>query len=100
MLRIAKNVKLINRYKFAKTTLDKNAKFFNVRINILEILESVILMYLPKVPLLATLQKEKAPLKIHGKYLEYIDVFISDLVIKLTENIKINHYAIKLVKSK
>lgn len=49
---------------------------------------------------IAVLQCDKAPTKILVEYEDYVDIFSSDIVIELAENIGINEYIIKLVKRK
>ena len=50
--------------------------------------------------MLAALQQDKAFIKIPSQYINYANVFSSDLVIELPENTGINKYAIKLIEGK
>lgn len=57
-------------------------------------------MYLPRASLLVAQQQEKALSEILGEYVEYIDFFSADLIMKLSDNTGINRYAIELVEGK
>lgn len=75
-----------------------NSKTIVVNVTALEALELALQLF--QVPLLATLQQNKAFIKILLEYTNYADIFSSDLVIKLPENTSINKHAIKLIESK
>lgn len=97
-LSTARQVELIDKYKFAITAPDKNSEIFIVHVVALEALELAIFSF--RTPLLLTLQQDKAPAKICPEYADYVDVFSTNLAIQLPENTGMNEYVIELVESK
>lgn len=76
----------------------KNLETFSMYIATLKVLKLII--YFFRTRLLAILQQNKALTKIQSKYADDTDIFFSNLVIELSENISINKYAIELIKTK
>ncbi len=89
-------VKLIDKRKFTKATLDENSETFLVYVATLE----ATTIHPSRAAQIAALQWDKASTKIPTKYSDYADVFSSDLVIKLSKNTRINEHAIELLKGK
>lgn len=48
----------------------------------------------------AVLLQDETSTKVFSKYIDYIDVFLSDLAMKSSENTRINEHAIELEKDK
>lgn len=61
---------------------------------------SIMIMYFMKKLLLAALKYSKTVLKISIEYSDFINIILADLIIKLSDAIRINEYAIKLVEGK
>lgn len=103
-----KQIKLINKHKFAKTTLDKNSETFVIHIVFLNVFKSIMLIYTFQLgqvvknnsTLVVALEQNKTPIKILPEYIHYADLYFPNLAIELPKNIGINKYAFKLVKSK
>ncbi len=57
-------------------------------------------IYLAREAQIAALQIDKTSTKVPAEYLDYANIFFSDLAIELPENISINEYAIKLINRK
>lgn len=47
-----------------------------------------------------TLEQNKTLIEVSPKYVDYVDMFLFDLAIELSENIDINRYAFKLEEGK
>lgn len=99
VLSITKRVELINNKEFAATALNKNAKTFVVYVItfLAAPIMQVHLLYQVQVDLLLI---DKALVKVPLKHLDYIDIFLFDLAIKLLKNTGINKHTIELVKGK
>lgn len=91
---------MINKYKFVKVTLDKNSEMFIIYIITLETSQLVILVHLFQRSLLAALQLDMTTTKNFSRYVDYADVFSSDLAIELLKNTNMNEHIIKLIESK
>lgn len=91
-------MEFIDKRQFVAVALYKNAKIFVVYITAL--LTLVIQVYRSYQTQFRLLLANKAPIKVPFKYLDYADVFLFDLKIKLSENTSINEYAIELVEDK
>ena len=89
--------------KFAAATLDLEHETYVVYIKSvsLVILPSSFLLNMHSFcrPQMASLIAKKASTKVFTKYLDFADIFSSDLAFKLLEYIGINNHAIKLVDS-
>lgn len=96
----ARGVEIIDKHKFAKAALDKNSETFVIHVPALEVLQPAMLIHFSRAPLLAALQKKKAPTEIFSEYVNYIDFFSFDLAIELPENTSINKNTIELIESK
>ena len=91
-----RQVELIEKKKFATATLDLKYKPFIVYIAVFNInLGNE--MYSLKKSLIAFLKADKALIKVLSKYVNFVDVFLSKLDIELSNYMKINNPAIKLV---
>ena len=89
-------VKLIDKKKFANTTLDENSETFIIFILALE----AMIIHPFRIARIAALKWDKASTKILIEYYDYADIFSIDLVMELFKNTSINKYAIKLVEEK
>lgn len=98
MLFTIQKVELINNKEFAVTALDKNTKTFILYVATLSALEIKIHSFC-KIQL-GLLLAGKAFIRILPEYLDYTNIFLFDLLIKLLENTNMNEYIIKLVKGK
>ena len=94
-------VEFIDKKEFAKA-LDKESKTFVEHVAALEALpkSAKMTVYLSQAAQIAALKQDKAPTKVLSKYANYADLFLIDLAIKLSENIGINKYVIKLEEGK
>lgn len=88
-------MKLINKIEFTIVALDKNTKTFVVYVATLSVL--AIQLYPSQIRLLST---DKVFLKVLLEYLNYADIFLLDLAMKLFRYTGINEYTIKLIKDK
>ncbi len=79
--------------------LDKNAKTFMIHITILAMVP-VMQIYKSCHFHISIWLTDKALIKILSKYLDYINIFLFNLMIELPQNILINKYVIILIKSK
>ncbi len=87
-------VELINNREFARVALDKNSRTFVIHISTLK----ATIIHPSQGAQIAALQWDKAPTKIPAKYSNYADVFSSDRVMELQENIGLNEHIIELVE--
>lgn len=83
-----------------KVALEENVNIFVVHVAVLEAPESIMSIEPFWLPLLATLQQKKTLSEISRDYKKYTNVFSTDLVIKLPENMGMNEHVINLVESK
>lgn len=91
-----KQMELIDKVKFVKATLDNDTKIFIVYIGALENIRVDPL----KIPLLGILQSNKALIEVLDTYANYTDVFSPNLIMEISYYIKINKYAIELIREK
>lgn len=94
---IARRIKLIDKYKFVETALDRALEMFVLYITTPEAPISILMVYFTRKPLLAALKQDKALTEMPIKYSNFSDIFLLNLVIKLSDCIKINEYAIKFI---
>ncbi len=94
----ARQVEMIDKYKFAKTALDGNSEIIGVHVTALEVPEPAV--HPSRALLLAALQLYKAPNEISLEYADYSDVFLFDLAMELPMNTGINKHSIEFVGSK
>ena len=87
---------LIGRKKFTIIALDLEYKAFIIHIAILNIDLSDEMDPLEKAQI-AYLKVNEALTKVFSKYIDFVDVFLPKLAVKLLKHLKINNYAIKLV---
>lgn len=103
-LPITKQVKHIDKKKFANIALEKESKTFVVYVAVLEALIIGMTIYLFRTALItngdsmqvATLKQNKALIKVSTKYSDFADAFLKEKVLMLSEQIELNQYAIKL----
>ena len=93
-------VKLINKKKFAKAALDEESETFVVHVAILEAPLVGIAIHLSQAAQISALIQDGASTKVPPKYVDYADVFLFDLAMKLSEKTGINEHAIELQDSK
>lgn len=67
---------------------------------VLEALKLAILIHLSRLAQITLLKDDKTPTKILFEYADFTDIFSSNLVMRLLENIDINNHTIKLVEDK
>lgn len=82
--------------EFLATVLDENAG--TLVIHIAALLTLAMQVHTFDQVQIRLLLANKAPIKVLPKYLNYVDIFLFDLVMKLYENTDINEHAIKLVE--
>ena len=106
VLPTTRRVELIGKKEFAAVALDLEHETYVVSITSLS---STPLAFLGSTPLnvhpsrrsqISGLIAEEAPTKVLAKYLDFADVFSSDLVSELLEHTGINNHAIELVDGK
>lgn len=79
--------------------LNENAEIFVIHIIIL-LTVSVIQIYKSYHFYISLWLVDKVFMKVLSKYLDYINIFLFDLIIELSQNTLINKYVIILIKSK
>ena len=95
-----KQVELINKKKFAKTTLDEELETFVIHIAALKALLVRITIHPSQKAQISALIQDKAPTKVPLKYAEYVDVFSFNLTMELSKNTGINKHVIELQDGK
>ena len=83
--------------KFAVVALNLEHEIFVVYVAFLSSTSLNTDIYLFHRPQISSLIAKKAPTNVSTKYIEFTDIFISDLASKLPEHIEINNHAIELV---
>ena len=91
-----KQVKLIEKNKFAAAAFDLKHKIFIIHIAVLSI-NSGNKIHPFKRAKITHLKVDKAPTKVFSKYGDFANIFLLKLVIELFEYTKINNHAIELV---
>ncbi len=97
-LLIPSQVIFINKKIFANVTLDENLEIFIIYVSILKTIEELI--HFSQIAQRIALSWDKAYIKISAKYSNYSDFFLSDLIIWLPENTRIDENTIKLIDGK
>ena len=92
-----KHVELIMKKEFAATALNLKYETFIVYVASLNF--NSLNIHLSYRPQIAGMIAEEASTKIFTKYVNFTNVFSSDLIPKLPKYTKINNYTIKLVDS-
>lgn len=82
--------------EFTVAVLDRKAKTFMIYVFALPITP----IYLCRRAQIKALIVKKALIKIPAEYMDHVNVFLPDLVIKLSEHTRINDHTINLVKEK
>lgn len=95
---ITKGVKLIDKKAFVIIALDNNFETFVIYVAIMK--ASKMTIHLFQIAQVAFLQVDKAFTKISFKYLDYTNVFSTNLAMELPKYNGMNDYAIKMVKNK
>lgn len=90
-----KQIKSINKKKFAKIVLNKESKTFVVHIAALKVLLTRIFIYSSLKPQIAFLNQKKALTTVQAKYLDFLNVSSVEKVLVLPKQTKLNEYAIK-----
>lgn len=95
-----KQIKLIDKKKFAKVALYKELKMFVMQIAALEMFLARLIIYFSQKTQVATLQQNKIFIYIMPKYTNIANVFSPNLAIKLSEYTSINEHTIQLESDK
>lgn len=93
-------VKLIIKHNFTKIALNKNFENFVIYIADLNALDLAIVIHFSQIAQIVALQLDKLSIKNFFNYVNFANLFLLDLVIKLLENITFNKNAIELVNNK
>ncbi len=98
MLLTTRRVKLIGKKKFVVIALDPDHKAFVVYVAVLNISSNVgNKIYLSKKAQIAYLKIDKALKELTNKYVDFINIFSSELATELSKHTYMNNYTIKLV---
>lgn len=85
----AKWRELIDKYEFLETSLHKASETLVVDMTALEVSMLIMIIHLIRKLLLVVLEEDKALKEVWIEYNDFVDVFLSDLAIELSDCTKI-----------
>lgn len=84
----------MDKFEFVKTVIDMDVETYVVPVATLKISE----VHPSRPPLLAALSQDNVLNKVPNEFIDYTNIFLTDLAIKLPEYTGINKHAIELVE--